>query len=63
MSVTVGYSIINTVSAFSMLSLVYLLIFMYSLHQVEVLMTPPRIEHVRTAQSRVTLGEHFQVFF
>ncbi|KAM7389013.1 hypothetical protein PAMP_023013 [Pampus punctatissimus] len=31
------------------------------LFQVEVLMTPPRIEHVRTAQTRVTFGENFQV--
>ncbi|KAK7922045.1 hypothetical protein WMY93_008947 [Mugilogobius chulae] len=29
--------------------------------QVEVLMTPPRIEHVRTAQTRVPYGENFQV--
>ncbi|XP_070818988.1 matrix-remodeling-associated protein 5 [Chaetodon trifascialis] len=31
------------------------------LFQVEVLMTPPRIEHVRTPQTRVTFGENFQV--
>ncbi|XP_029297607.1 matrix-remodeling-associated protein 5 [Cottoperca gobio] len=31
------------------------------LFQVEVLMTPPRIEHVRTAQTRVTFGQNFQV--
>ncbi|XP_068596907.1 matrix-remodeling-associated protein 5 [Brachionichthys hirsutus] len=31
------------------------------LFQVDVFMTPPRIEHVRTAQMRITLGEHFQV--
>ncbi|XP_041652916.1 matrix-remodeling-associated protein 5 [Cheilinus undulatus] len=31
------------------------------LFQVEVVMTPPRIEHVRTAQTRVTFGENFQV--
>ncbi|KAM9740892.1 matrix-remodeling-associated protein 5 isoform 1-T2 [Menidia menidia] len=31
------------------------------LFQVQVLMTPPRIEHVRTAQTRVTFGENFQV--
>ncbi|KAE8286257.1 Matrix-remodeling-associated protein 5 [Larimichthys crocea] len=31
------------------------------LFQVEVLMTPPRIEHVRTAQTRVTFGDNFQV--
>nr|XP_020451176.1 matrix-remodeling-associated protein 5-like [Monopterus albus] len=31
------------------------------LFQVEVLMTPPRIEHVRTAQTRVAFGEKFQV--
>ncbi|XP_030000544.1 matrix-remodeling-associated protein 5 [Sphaeramia orbicularis] len=31
------------------------------LFQVEVLMTPPRIEHVRTAQIRVPFGENFQV--
>ncbi|XP_022607813.1 matrix-remodeling-associated protein 5-like [Seriola dumerili] len=31
------------------------------LFQVEVLMTAPRIEHVRTAQTRVTFGENFQV--
>ncbi|XP_015244625.1 PREDICTED: matrix-remodeling-associated protein 5-like [Cyprinodon variegatus] len=31
------------------------------LFQVKVLMTPPRIEHVRTSQSRVTFGENFQV--
>lgn len=34
------------------------LVFMY---QVDVLMTPPRIEHVRTAHTRVTFGENFQV--
>lgn len=40
--------------------IVYLinLVFMY---QVDVLMTPPRIEHVRTAQTQVTFGEIFQV--
>lgn len=26
-------------------------------------MTPPKIEHVRTAQTRVTFGENFQVDF
>ncbi|KAK1904752.1 Matrix-remodeling-associated protein 5 [Dissostichus eleginoides] len=31
------------------------------LFQVEVIMTPPKIEHVRTAQTRVTFGENFQV--
>ncbi|XP_072252322.1 matrix-remodeling-associated protein 5 [Leuresthes tenuis] len=31
------------------------------LFQLEVLMTPPRIEHVKTAQTRVTFGENFQV--
>ncbi|KAM7000708.1 matrix-remodeling-associated protein 5 [Tautogolabrus adspersus] len=31
------------------------------LFQVEVVMTPPKIEHVRTAQTRVTFGENFQV--
>ncbi|KAM4586072.1 matrix-remodeling-associated protein 5 [Fundulus diaphanus] len=31
------------------------------LFQVDVLMTPPRIEHVRTAQTRVSFGENFQV--
>ncbi|KAM9375420.1 matrix-remodeling-associated protein 5 [Pholidichthys leucotaenia] len=31
------------------------------LFQVEVLMTPPRIEQVRTVQTRVTFGENFQV--
>ncbi|KAM3867228.1 matrix-remodeling-associated protein 5 [Diretmus argenteus] len=31
------------------------------LFQVEVLMTPPRIEHLRTAQTRVTFGEKFQM--
>ncbi|KAK2849516.1 hypothetical protein Q5P01_009350 [Channa striata] len=31
------------------------------LFQVEVLMTPPRIEHVRSAQTQVTFGENFQV--
>ncbi|KAM4621357.1 matrix-remodeling-associated protein 5 [Polymixia lowei] len=31
------------------------------LFQVEVLMTPPRIEHLRTPQTRVTYGENFQV--
>ena len=31
--------------------------------QVEVIMTPPKIEHVRTAQTRVTFGENFQVDF
>ncbi|XP_045887669.1 matrix-remodeling-associated protein 5 [Micropterus dolomieu] len=31
------------------------------LFQVEVLMTPPRIEHMKTAQTRVTFGENFQV--
>ncbi|KAM7417130.1 hypothetical protein PAMA_016980 [Pampus argenteus] len=31
------------------------------LFQVEVLMTPPRIEHVRTAQTKVTFGDNFQV--
>lgn len=36
-------------------------IFPYLYYQVEVLMTPPRIEHVRTAQTRVTFGENFQV--
>lgn len=25
-------------------------------------MTPPRIEHVRTAQTQVTFGENFQVY-
>ncbi|KAM9795151.1 immunoglobulin superfamily member 10 [Neosynchiropus ocellatus] len=29
--------------------------------QVQVLMTPPRIEHVRTKQAKVTYGENFQV--
>ncbi|KAK5925502.1 hypothetical protein CgunFtcFv8_018021 [Champsocephalus gunnari] len=31
------------------------------LFQVEVIMTPPKIEHVRTAQTRVTFGDNFQV--
>ncbi|KAF7227861.1 matrix-remodeling-associated protein 5 isoform X2 [Nothobranchius furzeri] len=31
------------------------------LFQVDVLMVPPRIEHVRTAQTRITFGENFQV--
>ncbi|XP_040030761.2 matrix-remodeling-associated protein 5 isoform X1 [Gasterosteus aculeatus] len=31
------------------------------LFQVDVLMTPPRIEQVRTAQTKVTFGENFQV--
>uniref|UniRef100_UPI0037E78989 matrix-remodeling-associated protein 5 n=1 Tax=Semicossyphus pulcher TaxID=241346 RepID=UPI0037E78989 len=31
------------------------------LFQVEVVMTPPRIEHVRTVQTSVTFGENFQV--
>ncbi|KAM8910560.1 matrix-remodeling-associated protein 5 [Spinachia spinachia] len=31
------------------------------LFQVDVLMTPPRIEQVRTAQTEVTFGENFQV--
>lgn len=31
------------------------------MYQVDVLMAPPRIEHVRTAQTRVTFGEIFQV--
>lgn len=31
------------------------------MYQVDVLMTPPRIEHVRTAQTQVTFGEIFQV--
>ncbi len=36
-------------------------VFMCLLYQVEVLMTPPRIEHVRALQIRVTFGENFQV--
>ena len=34
---------------------------MYLLYQVEVLMTAPRIKHVRTAQTKVNFGENFQV--
>lgn len=34
---------------------------MYLLYQMEVLMTAPRIEQVRTVQTRVTFGENFQV--
>lgn len=34
---------------------------MFLYHQVDVVMTAPKIEHVRSAQSRVTFGDNFQV--
>lgn len=34
---------------------------MFLLYQVDVVMTPPRIEQVRTPQTRVIFGENFQV--